>query len=145
MKDVKPVFRKIESKLRSSNWFEDDWEIYNRGAYLQLYKHSWFNGNQGGVHFESYIEAPQIKAKAFPVCMHAEEDCPSQALFIERFLEIEQERIDSWKGYSSIGKGYAVCQRTLPLNFKSLEDRLVEELNRLRQLEATIDQVLSTL
>lgn len=145
MKTVKNVFRSLEKKLRQSRWFSDEWAIYNRGDYLQLYKDSWHNGNQGGVHFETFIETPQIKAKAFPICVHAEEDCPDQERFIQTLLELEGERIQSWKGYEIIGDGYAICQRTLPLNFKTLEDRLIEELNRLRQLEPAIDQVLRTL
>ena len=145
MKDIKNIFRNLEKKLRQSNWFEDDWEIYNRGTYLQLYKMNWHNQNQGGIHFETYIEAPQIKQKAFPVCMHAEEDCPAQSEFIQKFLELEASRINSWKGYKAIGKSYNICQRTLPLNFKNLEERLFEELNRLRQLESGVEQVLRTL
>jgi len=145
VKDVKNVFRSVEKKLREARWFDDTWDIYNRGNYLQLYKDNWYNGNQGGVHFETFIEAPQLKAKAFPICLHAEEDCPAQARFIQTLLELEGERIQSWKGYETIGDGYAICQRTLPLNVKNLEDRLIEELNRLRQLEATIDQILRTL
>ena len=145
MKDIKNIFRNLEKKLRQSSWFGDDWEIYNRGAYLQLYKSSWHNQQQGGIHFETFIEGPQIKQKAFPVCMHAEEDCPAQAAFIEQFLALEAKRINSWKGYKAIGSGYHICQRTLPLNFKNLEDRLFEELNRLRQLEASVEQVLQRL
>ena len=145
MKDVKNIFRNLEKKLKQSSWFEDGWEIYNRGVYLQLYKSDWHNHNQGGIHFETYIEAPQIKQKAFPVCMHAEEDCPSQSEFIEKFLEIEGDRIEGWKGYQTIGKGYSICQRTLPLNFKNLEQRIFEELNRLRQLEPGVEQALSEL
>ena len=145
MKDVKGVFRNLEKKLRQSNWFGDDWEIYNRGVYLQLYKVDWHNQNQGGVHFETYIEAPQIKKKEFPICMHAEEDCPSQPEFIQNFLELEGDRIRGWKGYQTVGKGYSICQRNLPLNFKNLEDRLLEEFNRLRQLEAGIAEALHTL
>ena len=145
MKDVKNVFRSLEKKLREARWFDETWDIYNRGNYLQLYKDNWYNGNQGGVHFETFIEAPQLKAKAFPICLHAEEDCPKQARFIQTLLELEGARIQSWKGYETIGDGYAICQRTLPLNVKNLEDRLIEELNRLRQLEATIDQILRTL
>jgi hypothetical protein len=145
VKDVKNVFRTLEKKLRQARWFDNEWDIYNRGTYLQLYKDSWHNGNQGGVHFETFIEAPQLKVKAFPVCLHAEEDCPAQARFIQRLLDLEGERIQGWKGYEIIGDGYAICQRTLPLNFKNLEDRLIEELNRLRQLETTIDQILHTL
>ena len=145
MKDVKGVFRNLESKLRSAKWFGDDWEIYNRGVYLQLYKVGWHNENQGGVHFETYIEGPQIKQKEFPICMHAEEDCPSQPEFIESFLDLEGDRIQGWKGYQTVGKGYSICQRKLPLNFKNLEDRLLEEFNRLRQLESGIDQVLRSL
>ncbi|CAH7122226.1 hypothetical protein VCHA50P415_20439 [Vibrio chagasii] len=34
MKDVKGVFRNLEKMLRKANWFEDGWEIYNRGEYL---------------------------------------------------------------------------------------------------------------
>ena len=43
MKDIKNVSRKIGSKLRGSSWFKDDWEIYNRGTYMQLYKVHWYN------------------------------------------------------------------------------------------------------
>lgn len=145
MKDVKNVFRILEKKLRQARWFDNEWDIYNRGNYLQLFKDSWHNGNQGGVHFETFIEAPQLKAKAFPICLHAEEDCPAQARFIQMILDLEGKRIQGWKGYEIIGDGYTICQRSLPLNFKNLEDRLIEELNRLRQLEPTIDQILHTL
>ncbi len=145
MKDIKKIFRNLENKLKQTSWFEDDWEIYNRGAYLQLYKINWHNHNQGGIHFETFIEGPEIKQKAFPVCMHAEEDSPSQSEFIEKFLELEGDRIQSWKGYQTVGKGYSICQKTLPLNFKNLEQRLFEEFNRLRQLEAGIEQVMSKL
>lgn len=145
MKDIKNIFRNVEKRLRASRWFEDEWEIYNRGTYLQLAKSNWYNGSQGGVHFETYIEAPQVKKKAFPVCMHAEEDCPSQARFIDDFLQLEQARIRSWKGYQIIGGGYSICQKELPLNFKNLEERLLEELNRLRQLESSVDKVLQSL
>ena len=145
MKDIKNIFRNVEKRLRASRWFEDEWEIHNRGTYLQLAKSNWYNGSQGGVHFETYIEAPQVKKKAFPVCMHAEEDCPSQARFIDDFLQLEQARIRSWKGYQVIGGGYSICQRELPLNFKNLEERLLEEFNRLRQLESSVDKVLQSL
>ena len=145
MKDVKNIFRNVERRLRASRWFEEEWEIYNRGNYLQLAKSNWCIGSQGGVHFETYIEAPQLKKKTFPICMHAEEDCPSQARFIDEFLQLEQERIRSWKGYQVVGDGYSICHRELPLNFKNLEERLLEELNRLRQLEISVDRVLASL
>jgi hypothetical protein len=145
MKDVKNIFRNLEKKLKQASWFEDDWEIFNRGDYMQLYKVNWHNQNQGGIHFETYIETPQITQKAFPVCMHAEEDCPSQSEFIQNFLELEGNRINSWKGYQTDGKGYNICHRTLPLNFKNLEQRLFEEFNRLRQLETGVEQILRTL
>ena len=145
MKDVKNVFRTLEKKLKQSHWFDDEWDIYNRGSYLQLYKSNWHNHNQGGVHFETFIEGPQIKHKAFPICVHAEEDCPYQAKFIEELLRLEGERIRAWKGYEAAGNGYNICQRTLPLNYKNLENRIFEEFNQLRQLEPAIDQVLSRL
>ena len=55
---------------------------------------------------------------------------------------MEGDRIKSWKGYQASGKGYVICQRTLPLNLKNLEQRLFEEFNRLRQLEASVEKVL---
>jgi hypothetical protein len=142
MKDIKCVFRNLEQMLQQANWFDEGWGIYNRGNYLQLYKLNWFNQNQGGIHFETFIEAPQIKQKLFPVCMHVEEDCPSQSKFIRQFMELEGERIRSWKGYKTLGNSYGICQRTLPLNFKNLEQRIFEELNRLRVLESSVEQVL---
>ena len=89
-----------------------------------------------------YIEAPQVKKKSFPICFHAEEECPVQQTFISRFLESHGDEIRGWKGYRVQGDGYRVCQRELPLNTKNLEQRLVEEFNRLRQLEVGIDQAL---
>jgi hypothetical protein len=74
--------------------------------------------------------------------MHVEEDCPGQQKFIEEFLVLEGDRIRSWKGYQVIGEGFSVCKRVLPLNFKNLEQRLFEEFNKLRLLEAGIDQAL---
>lgn len=145
MKDIKNIFQGLEKKLRQSSWFEDGWQIYNRGPYLQLYKSNWHNQNQGGIHFETYIESPQIKQKAFPISMHAEEDCPSQEEFVKKIIELEGYRINDWKGYKVSGKGYSICQRTLPLNYKNLEQRLLEEFNRLRQLEPGIEQVLREL
>ncbi|WP_339386484.1 hypothetical protein [Vibrio caribbeanicus] len=145
MKDIKGVFRNLEKMLEQANWFDENWEIYNRGNYLQLYKVNWFNQKQGGVHFETFIEAQQIKNKSFPVCVHAEEDCPSQSKFIRELLALEHKRIESWKGYKTLNNSYGVCQRTLPLNFKNLEQRLYEEFNRLRTLESSIDRILSDL
>ena len=142
MKNIKGVFKNLEKKLTQSSWYEDGWNIYNRGVYLQLYKDSWHNYNQGGVHFETFIETNEIRKKAFPICLHAEEDCPSQSRFIEEFLALEGDRISSWKGYKTVGTGYTICIRTMPLNFKNLGQRLYEEFCRLRKLEAGIQQAL---
>tara|TARA_B100001094_G_scaffold35349_1_gene29319 strand:+ start:498 stop:941 length:444 start_codon:yes stop_codon:yes gene_type:complete len=145
MKNIKNIFRCIEAEITKSNWYNDDWEIYNRGDYLQLYKTNWCNENQGGVHFETYIESAQIKDKTIPILMHAEEDCPHQQDFIQSFLDAEGERIRGWRGYQTVGSGYSICKRKIPLNAKNIEQRIVEELNRLRSLEATVDEVLSKL
>ena len=145
MKEIKTKFKRLEKKISGARWFSEDWEIYNRGPYLQLYKSNWFNGSQGGIHFETYIEGPQLKNKSFPVCLHAEEDCPSQSVFIEELLKLEGDRIRSWKGYTVVGQGYSICQKSLPLNFKNIEDKIFDELNRLRQLEESIEAVLSVL
>ena len=118
MKDLKLIFKNFEKTLRNSVWFDEGWEIYNRGVYLQLYKSNWYNQNQGGVHFETYIEAPQIKKKSFPICFHAEEECPAQQTFISRFLDSHGDEISGWKGYRVQGDGYRVCQSELPLHNK---------------------------
>lgn len=83
MKDIKKVFRSLEQNLRQSNWFDDGWDIFNRGVYLHLYKDSWYNQNQGGVHFETYIEGPQIQKKEFPIliCMQKRTAHNSSGLF----------------------------------------------------------------
>ena len=143
MKNSKAIFRNLEKMLIQSSWFADDWNIYNRGEYLQLYKDSWHNHNQGGIHFETYIETREIRLKEFPICLHAEEDCPSQQRFIQEFLSLEGERIKNWKGYKVVGKGYTICQRTLPLNSKKLEQRIFQELSRLRKLESSIEEALN--
>ena len=83
MKDVKKIFRNVENQLRQASWFGEEWRTFNRGPYIQLYKSNWFNENNSGIHFETFIETPQLKNKAFPVLMHAEEDCMRQSLFID--------------------------------------------------------------
>jgi len=145
MKDVKAVFRNLEKMLRQAAWFEDGWEIFNRGSYMQLYKSNWYNANQGGVHFETFIEDAQFRQKAFPISLHAEEDCPSQQRFIEALIDSERGRIQGWKGYRLVGKGYTVCERSLPLNFKALEQRLLQEFSQLRELEGAVEQTLTQL
>ncbi len=42
-------------------------------------------------------------------------------------------------------KGYTICQRSMPLNFKNLEQRLFEELNQLRKLEPGVELALRSL
>ena len=143
MKNSKSLFRNLEKRLMQSSWFENGWNIYNRGEYLQLYKDGWHNDNQGGVHFETYIESREIQRKEFPICVHAEGDCPSQERFIQELLALEGERIKSWKGYKIIGKDYMICERRLPLRSKNLDERIFQELIRLRKLEDSIDMVLN--
>ena len=92
----------------------------------------------GGVHFETYLEAPQIKKNSH--CYARRRGCPQQEKFIQEFLAIEKDQISNWKGYSII-EGYTICSRTLPMNFKSLEQR-TEEFNRLRLLEDSIEKAL---
>ena len=145
MKNIKKIFCSLEKKISQSKWFCNDWKIYNRGTYLQLYKSTWYNHNQGGIHFETYIEDEQIKEKKFPICMHAEEDCPSQREFIEKFLEIESDKIKSWKGYKIINRDYNIFMKINPLNFKNIEQRIFEEFSNLRKLEFGVDQALSSL
>ena len=98
MKEIKALFRNVEKMLKQARWYDDDWEIYNRGPYLQLYKSTWCNQSQQGVHFETYIEAPQIKQKVFPICFHAEQECPEQLQFMQKLLAVESRQIQSWKG-----------------------------------------------
>jgi len=142
MKNSKGIFRSLEKKLMMTSWFDDGWNIYNRGEYLQLYKDDWYNHNQGGIHFEAYIEAREIRQKEFPICLHAEEDCPSQQEFIQELLILEGERIRNWKGYKTVGKGYTICFRMLPIKSKNLDQRIFEELSRLRKLESGIEEAL---
>ena len=142
MKDIRNIFRRLEKLLKEAKWFDDEWEIYNRGPYLQLYKSNWYNHNQGGIHFETSIEAPQLKSKSFPIAMQAEEDCPSRQSFLERFLLLERDRIARWNTYQIQTSENTVVQRILPLNYKNLEQRIYGELNQLRQLADGIDQTL---
>ena len=145
MKNLKPVFREFEHNLRKASWFSEGWEIYNRGVYLQLSKEGWHNERQSGIHFETYVEAPQVRECIVPIYLHAETDVPDQTDFIERLLIREGGRIQSWKGYEVVGHGYSICQRVLPLNLKHLAARLYEEFNRLRQLESAIDDTIAEL
>ena len=145
MKDLKGVFRDLEKKIIESKWFSRGWQIYNRGTYLQLYKVNWHNHNQAGIHFETYIETPQIQQKQFPICMHAEEDCPFQRSFIKKFLAIEKHHIKNWKGYKIIDNDYHIFKKIMPLNFKNLEHRMFEEFNKLRNLEFSVEKALSAI
>ena len=131
--------------LKNSRWFDDEWAVYKRGRYLQLYKSGWYNHNNSGVHFETFIETAHVNKKAFPILMHAEEDCPLQTEFIKRFLDFERNRLANWNGWSIEGEGYKVLQKTVPLDVKKLEDRIYAEFCQLQVLGASIDRTLATL
>ena len=88
-------------------------------------------------------QAREMRQKELNICVHAEEDCPTQARFIQTLLELEGNRISGWKGYKTVGSGYTVCVRRMPLSFKKLHQICFEELSRLRKLEAGIQEALS--
>ena len=136
MKNSQGIFLSPEKKLMKTSRLDDG------GEYLQLYKDDWYNHNQGGIHFETYMEAHEIRQKEFPICLHAEEDCPLQQEFIQELLVLEGERIRNWKGYKTVGKGYTTCFRMLPVKSKKLDQRMFEELSRLRKLESGIEEAL---
>ena len=77
--------------------------------------------------------------------MHAEEDCPCQTEFIQKFLCLEGNRITEWRGWSIENKGYSVLRKIVPLGVKKLEDRIYAELCQLQVLAASIDRTLATL
>ena len=77
--------------------------------------------------------------------MYAENVCPSQHVFIKKFLEREGDLIRGWKGYVAVRVGYSIFQRMLPLNLKKLDQRLFEEFNQLERLSDTVDELLINL
>ena len=64
---------------------------------------------------------------------------------MQKIHEIEGDRIRQWKGYRTEGREYTICQQSMPLNFKNLEQRLFEELNQLRKLEPGVELALRSL
>ncbi len=142
MRDFKSVFKELENNLRRAKWFTGDWDIYNRGVYMQVYKRNWFNDNQGGIHFETYVEDYELKDKLVPIHMHVEDEFPAQEEFIRKFTETARRTIEGWKGYKVYGTGYLVCQRKLPLDPQKLASSLLEEFGKLQQLSAAIDQTI---
>ena len=69
-------------------------------------------------------------------------------ILTSRFLELSRGQKRSYpelEGVSCGGKGHAIFQRSFPLNFKKLDERLFNEFNHLRTLDSTVDQVLHSL
>lgn len=142
MKDFKSVFKELEKNLAKQKWFDGNWSIYNRGVYMQVYKENWFNDDQGGIHFETYVEKYELESKIVPIHMHVEDDFPEAQKFIPLFVERARDTISGWKGYKVSGAGYLICQRKLPLDPGSLASQLLEEFGRLQQLAPVIDQTI---
>ena len=142
MKDFKSVFKELEKNLTRQKWFSSDWTIYNRGVYMQVAKENWFNDNQGGIHFETYVEKDELEEKMVPIHMHVEDDFPEGEKFIRLFTEKARPTISSWKGYKVYGTGYLICQRKLPLDPGALSMKLLEEFTRLQQLTPLIDSTI---
>ena len=141
MKDIRNIFRRLEKLLKEAKWFDDEWEIYNRGPYLQLYKSNWYNHNQGGIHFETSIEAPQLKSKSFDRDARRGELPVTAEFFLERFLLLERDRIARWNTYQiQTSENTVVSEYCLLIT--NLEQRIYGELNQLRQLADGIDQTL---
>ncbi len=143
MKNLKPLFQDLEAGIRAARWFTDDWTIYNRGVYLQLAKTTWHNQDQGGIHFETSIEAPQIKAGLVPISLHVETDVPAADVVAGRLRAVVHDRFDAWKGYKLGSGGYLVCERQLPLHLRQLPSQWREEFHRLQALVPLIDAVLA--
>jgi len=143
VRDFKPVFKEIERSLERQKWFSSDWRIYNRGVYMQVYKNNWFNDDQGGIHFETYVEKDELAEKQVPIHMHVESDFPKDEEFVRLFTGLARPVIEGWKGYKVQGTGYMICQRKLPLDPQSLQSRLVEEFGRLQELAPMIDRTIS--
>ena len=129
MKEVKTKFKRLERKISAARWFAEDWEIYNRGPYLQLYKSNWFNGSQGGIHFETFIEGSELKKKVFPY-VSMRRRIVLAIVFIEQLLKIEETEFAVGRGIR-LGDKATTSVKVLPLNFKNIEDKIFEELNRL--------------
>ena len=122
MKNIKGVFRNLERLLSNAKWFGDDWHIYNRGEYLQLYKGSWHNDNQGGVHFETFIRRVRFDRRRSRFASTRKKTAPAR--FIQELVALEGKRMQTWKGRCRAGLQHLRADATA--GYQELEQRLFE-------------------
>ena len=109
-----------------ARWFQNGWNIYNRGEYLQLYKDTWYNHDQGGSILKPTSNPRKTTKGVSHLFMQSRIVCTISV--IKELLAPEGHRIQGWKGYKIIGKGYSICERILPLNSKNSEQRYLRTL-----------------
>jgi len=93
---MEKLFDKLIEKIKNSEWFTSEWDIYRNGNYIHVFKKNWLDENHKGVHFETYVNDNN---KDSPVVLHAEGDVPNRDEFVQKVLEEVRDKEGSYDGH----------------------------------------------
>jgi hypothetical protein len=146
------IYQELSDQLARQPWFAGGWETrFNylnrenpRGVWLQLVRQSWFDG---AIHLETWINNSVLDSKTVPIVLHVETSIPKHGIsrneFSKLFLERSGDLIGSWPGYT-VKPNYAMepFNTRVPFTQETLSSVLENELSRVQQLGAVIDQTI---
>ncbi len=162
LKSLQQKFEKVQKLLQSKAWFiKGKWlvaqhpfpELKPDGVTLHVFKKNWFNDENLGIHFESYLDLNSKKQKKTYITFHAlqYEYFPktkiSRKKFSQQLVDAIYDEVNNWDGYSFRAGKYGLQPFTKFLDASSLkfEEDLVREFERLcKVIGPKIDETLKS-
>lgn len=150
-------FQEAARRVERRPWFDKTWRAHagpfqdGEGVWLGLWRPNWDNDDLCGVHFELSLEWGGFKMGHFVVAMHVlhrpafSGTDKDRNAFSTPFVNDPAVRkiIRDWRGGYRVSKGGMVPFRVNRLREgAALEDLIVIECDRLRQLGPEIDRIL---
>ena len=132
---MEKLFDKLIEKIKNSEWFTSEWDIYRNGNYIHVFKKNWLDENHKGVHFETYAKED---SNEFPVVLHAEGDVPNRDEFVQKVLEEVRDK----EGFEFGVNNYTIMQKIIPVNKESFVEEVLKTLEELQFVVDVVDKNL---
>ena len=158
--DLRMKFKKIKTSLEAKPWFNKNGWIcsvhefpadHPEGVTFHVFKKHWFNQDNQGIHFESFMHLDDKKSKNTYVTLHIlhQDKIPGttqKRMNISKpFVDEVTEEVSSWDGFSfRAGKyGQQPFRKLLDGTSTEFECELEKEITRMcKTLGPVLDKVI---
>jgi hypothetical protein len=149
-----PQVMKVYRRLAKTEWFRcEGWVAfvghYTNGIFMQLYKPHWYNSEFEGIHFELALDSRCLTNKTASIQLHITHKnvLPDREQFNQYTIPRMAEIVRPW------GPRYELSETKLserlnlnvPFTQTNFAQQVADELTRICQLGAIIDEALAKL